>query len=135
MTDTIGNLVELHVSSANPDAARLIVEHFHAQGKLEVSSDGTGALLLRMGRLIGRVVDVQGRPVAGADVESRPMFDAGLVGGTGHITDADGRFEIGTVVPGRWRVFVIHEGNERGSVEVVVPPGGVAEANIVLPPN
>jgi hypothetical protein len=131
-TDTIGNVVELNVSSANPNVARLIIEHYNAAEKLKVNSDGTGALLQPMGRLMGQVVDVQGRPVARVDVEYEPLFNAGAMAGTGHITDADGRFEIGAVVPGKWRVFVMVEGTEFGSVEVDVPPGAFATARVVL---
>jgi hypothetical protein len=131
-TDTIGNVVELNISSANPNAAQLIMEHYNAEGKLKVVSDGTGALLQPMGRLSGHVLDPQGRPVAGVDVEYSPLFNAGAIAGTGHVTDADGRFEIGPVVPGRWRVYVMMEGIEFGSVEVDVAPGGAVSARVVL---
>jgi hypothetical protein len=61
--DVIANRVELEVSSSRPDAAALVSAHYPvAPGMLIVTSDGTGAVLIRAGTVRGRVVDVLGQP-------------------------------------------------------------------------
>ncbi|MEW5990337.1 MAG: hypothetical protein AB1736_03195 [Chloroflexota bacterium] len=61
--DVLKNLVEVDVSSANPDAARLILEHYDVvPGMVQVISDGTGAALIPGGTIRGRVVDWLGQP-------------------------------------------------------------------------
>jgi len=130
--DTINNVLVVKVSSANPRAAALIVDHFGAAGRMRVESDRTGVLLKPQGHLSGRVVDKARKPIRGADIEYTPLFDAGAIAGVGHVTGPDGRFDIGQVPPGRWRVEVWENGAPIASAEVDVPSGGRAEAVIVM---
>jgi hypothetical protein len=61
--DIIANRVALDVSSTRPDAVALVAAHYPAApGMLIVTSDGTGAALIREGTVRGRVVDALGRP-------------------------------------------------------------------------
>jgi hypothetical protein len=52
--DVVHNIAELTISSPVPDAGQRIVDHFGAEGKLRVISDGTGILLLPTGRILGQ---------------------------------------------------------------------------------
>jgi hypothetical protein len=61
--DVIANHVEVDISSANANAAALIVAHYAAPaGIIAVMSDGTGAALLPWGTVRGRVLDSHGQP-------------------------------------------------------------------------
>lgn len=61
--DVIGNRLEIDVSSADPNAAALVIAHYPAPlGMLFVKSDGTGAALIRFGTVRGRALDVDGQP-------------------------------------------------------------------------
>ena len=82
--DVMLNRLAIQISSANPQAEELVLEHFGWDREIAVvESDGTGALLLPRGRLVVRAVDGDGNPVMGlacvaeSDVagahESRPL--------------------------------------------------------------
>lgn len=129
---TMDNIVVVEISSADPAAPAKVMDHFGGQGKMRVDSDGTGVLLKPQGHLSGRVVDKAGKPVEGADIEYSPLFDAGAIAGVGHVTGPDGRFDIGQVPAGRWRVEVWANGGPIASAEVNVPPGGRGEAMIIM---
>jgi hypothetical protein len=61
--DTIGNVVEVSISSANPAASDMIVAHYGMPpGMIVVDSDGTGAALLPWGTVKGLVVTKNGKP-------------------------------------------------------------------------
>lgn len=93
--DIRANVVQLHVSSARPDAAERIALHYGAGDILVVTSDGTGVASLPTGDLGGIVVDVLGRPVDGLDVEVvGDIPGSGPAGDRGIQTDQDGEFRI-----------------------------------------
>lgn len=72
--DVEANVVDVSVSSAVPDAAELIVGHYGAPaGMIRVDSDGTGAVLLPGGTVVGRVLLADGRPPGPNDL----MLDSG----------------------------------------------------------
>ena len=126
------NIVVVTISSADRGAPARVIDHFNGQGRMRVESDGTGVMLRPMGRLSGRVVDKSGKPIAGAEVEYEPLFQMAAIAGVGHVTGPDGRFDIGQVPPGRWRVSVWADGAVIASAEVVVASGGKATVDIVM---
>jgi hypothetical protein len=61
------NAVLIRISSAQPAATRMILEHYAVEPTMiVVESDGTGVVLLPSGTVRGRVVDASGKPVRGA---------------------------------------------------------------------
>ena len=73
------NVVQIEISSANPDAPRLIVEHYAEKlgiptEMLDVVSDGTGVKLLPFGWVKGVVVQADG---------SEPGYNDLMVDGRG----------------------------------------------------
>jgi len=72
-------------------------------GKLSVD------LLLNLGiRLEGRVLDSDGRPVPGATVAARPTGDATLRNVPQTVSDAEGRYSLTGLEPGRYSVYAIY---------------------------
>jgi hypothetical protein len=135
-TDIIANQVELTISSAVPDAAQRIIAQFGAEeGQLRVVSDGTGLLLLPVGRVEGRItappgVDVQMlSPQYEADVDIGPRDAVGIG------VRPDGTFTIEDLPPTTYRIYVLElldAGNrEVASADVVVPPGAAASVDLV----
>jgi hypothetical protein len=89
------NILELDISSANPDAPRAIVRHFNAQKKLRVVSDGTGAALMPTGHLRGQAIDRRGRPVVDLGVKVVGDIKGASDGGEiGHGTGDRGEFSF-----------------------------------------
>ncbi|MBA3779227.1 MAG: hypothetical protein H0X16_08020 [Chloroflexi bacterium] len=74
--DTERNLANIKISSKNPHAGAAIIEHFGAEGRMYVESDGTGFYTLPLGTLLVKTVDRLGRPVVGMDLE--PDSDVSL---------------------------------------------------------
>jgi hypothetical protein len=71
--DIRANRVVAAVSSPNPNAPEIVLAHFGwGENLLQISSDGTGALLLPRGTLVVTVVDQAGRPVAGLRCAAYP---------------------------------------------------------------
>lgn len=146
--DLAANVMEIEISSANPDAPRLIVEHYVARlgvpsGMLRVISDGTGVALMPRGTVRGTVVLADGS----APGENDLMIDGdgdgpGTCGGgdIGYGVAADGGFEIPCTVGG-WTIKVLAGGPDSGGwrtvgrTHVVVPADGIAKARIVLAPG
>lgn len=143
--DIDDNVVDIDISSANPDAGDLIVAHFAApHGMIRVISDGTGAHLLPTGTVVGRVLMADGRPPGMNDL----MLDAGSPndppgwcggGDIGYGVDEDGRIEFPCKVGRRTilvKDWVPDEHVERpfvASLIVQVPAGGEVEVEIRLP--
>jgi hypothetical protein len=143
--DIMANVAELSISSANPDAARLIAAHYGVPADaLRVVSDGTGILLRERGTVHGvvrlpdgsapgdRMWDLRwapDRPVGSGDCGSEVGFGIG----------GDGTFEL-PCAPGGWTLTVhaFVEGQDGsvpiGSSHVVVPEGGDVDVTIVADP-
>ena len=133
--DTVENRVVLSVSSANPDAGRLIRDRLSVdEDMLEVESDGTGIALLERGTIKGRVLDAKGKPVPGVAVSPRSPLTTWCGGEVGHETDADGRFVLECCTPTTWTIQVFRDFQDiLASVDVVLGPGATAEVVIRLP--
>ncbi|HYO44500.1 MAG TPA: hypothetical protein VES19_14980, partial [Candidatus Limnocylindrales bacterium] len=148
--DTVRNVVTIDISSANPDALRLIAERLAADlgvpvEMLEVTSDGTGVALLPYGTVKGVVVLAGGaKPGANSlTVDGRAETIGSCGGGDmGYGVGEDGRFEIpcrvgtytleitgpgpggdGGVVVGRARVVV--RADRVSVVRIRLVPGAV----------
>jgi hypothetical protein len=143
--DIAANVVNIDISSANPEAADLIVAHYAAPaGMLRVVTDGTGAHLLPSGTVVGRVLRADGRPPGPNDL----MLDAGSPddppgwcggGDIGYGVGEDGRIEfpckVGrrTILVKDWVPDAHAEHPVVASLVVQVPAGGEVEVEIRLP--
>jgi hypothetical protein len=141
--DTRANVVDFEISSASRDAADRIIAHYDAPtGMIRVESDGTGAVLLPSGTVVGRVLLATGRPLGPNDL----MLDAGSPddppgwcggGDIGYGVREDGRFDF-PCKAGR-RTILIKDWTSDGehpvvaSVVVDVPANGEVEVDIQLP--
>lgn len=134
--DIIGNIAELSISSAVPDAAERIAVHFDAREKLRVDSDGTGILLQRTGRILGRIVAPPGTDF----LSLMPNYEADIdIGGRDSIgipIAPDGTFVIDRLPPATYTVIILEllaNGNRPvGSAKVVLPPGAAVRVDITL---
>lgn len=129
--DPITGTITIEVSTERTDAADVLVARYGEAVRVTVL-DPTGAYLKPPGTIEGRVVDPNGRPIAGAAINRRPLFADILLDTIGIGSEADGRFRLERTLPGHWRIGAEQEGFEPASVEVDVPPGGVATIEIVL---
>jgi hypothetical protein len=59
--DISENVISVDISSAEPDAAAIIADHFDLGDRLRIVSDGTGAALIPYGTVVGRVRTADGR--------------------------------------------------------------------------
>ena len=140
--DEVRNVLRVDISSANPDAETMIRHHFGLGSQLEVTSDGTGAALLPVGRVRGRTVMADGGPpgeeAGRLNVTYRTDVPGWCGGGDiGFVVAPDGSFEIPckagrrTIVieaamPDEWVVV--------GAVEVDVPADRAIEIVVTLDP-
>jgi hypothetical protein len=96
----MANRVEVEVSSANPNTAAIVLEHYAAPvGMLVVESDGTGAALVPEGLVKGRVLDSLGKPPGPALASELTIAwtsdgRGDCSAGAGHGVGANGRFEL-----------------------------------------
>jgi hypothetical protein len=143
--DISDNVVDIDISSVNPEAADLIVAHYAAPaGMLRVISDGTGAHLLPSGTVVGRVLMADGSPPGMNDL----MLDAGSPddppgwcggGDIGYGVGEDGGIEfpckVGrrTILVKDWVPDAHAEHPVVASLVVEVPGGGEVEVEIRLP--
>lgn len=141
--DIIDNVVTVDISSANPDAAAIIVAHYAAPpGMIRVQSDGTGAALLPWGTVKGRVVLRNGNVPAGP-FELHLFGEAGPDPGTcgggdiGYGVLPDGTFEYACQV-GRREIQIWDLGAGKdphpivGRAIVLVPEDDVVFVEIVI---
>ena len=127
--DIRANVVSVDISSANPDAPRLIVEHYVATlgipaEMLRVTSDGTGVALMPIGWVKGTVVLADGsKPGAnGLMVDGRRAAPGHCGGGDiGYGVREDGGFEIPCTI-GAWTI-VIEASDPAGEGWVIVGQG------------
>ena len=141
--DVRSSIVELEISSANPDARRRILEHYGVTADiLVITSDGTGIALLPQSWVEGVVVTAGGEPPGeqDLDVEGR-MEGVGRCGGgdIGYGVAPDGRFRI-PCTPGDWTIEIrAHDGMGHswvvGRGKVTVRPDRAATVRIVLYPD
>jgi len=141
--DVIENVVDVEVSSAAPDAADRIIAHYDAPaGMIRVESDGTGAVLLPSGTVVGHVLLANGRPPGPNDL----MLDAGSPddppgwcggGDIGYGVMEDGTIEFPckagrrTILVNDWTSDYKHP--VVASVVVDIPADGQVEVEIRLP--
>jgi hypothetical protein len=140
--DGRSSIVELEISSANPDAPRRILEHYGVTADiLAITSDGTGIALLPQSWVEGVVVTAEGEPpgVQDLDVEGR-IEGVGRCGGgdIGYGVAPDGGFRI-PCTPGDWTILVRADDGLGhswvvGRGEVTVEAGRMATVRIVLYP-
>jgi hypothetical protein len=137
--DTIRNVAVLSVSSANPRAVELIEAHLHLGDALEVRSDGTGAVFIPWGEVVGRVRTLAGKVPSPADYSLRwhgtgPGDCGGGDVGYG-ISSDDGAFTL-PCQAGTWTIEVTVPGDEGwrsiGHGTVDVSANGSAKLDIVL---
>lgn len=137
------NVVSVDISSANPNAAAIIVGHYGAPaGMIRVQSDGTGAALLPWGKVTGRVLTADGRAPGLNNLalsNGSPQDPPGSCGGgdIGYGVGPEGSIEFpcqagrrtiqvqASIADGEWRTVA--------SVVVDVPAGGTVVVEIRLP--
>jgi len=114
--DDINDQVQIDVSSANPDAAAIVLAHYTAEfglppGMLTVESDGNGAALRPWGTVRLTVLGPDGKPVHVANdlyVEwagDLPNLSCG-VGDVGYGVSSDGTPTELPCQAGRWRISI-----------------------------
>lgn len=133
-TDPVTGTIPVEVSTERTDAADVLVARYGEAVRVTVL-DPTGAYLEPPGTIEGRVIDSNGRPVAGAAIDRRPLFADIALPASGIGSQADGRFRLERMLPGRWRIGAEREGFEPASVEIDLPAGGVVTIEIVLRPT
>jgi hypothetical protein len=80
-------------------------------------------------QVIGRVLDPQGRSVAGATVRLQAgASDAALVS-----TDGEGQFRIDAISPGLYRLTAEAPGFQSSTQDVTIRDGGVEQLDVTLP--
>jgi hypothetical protein len=125
--------VVVEVSTERGDAQPMLAARYGPFVEVRVL-DSTGAYLKPRGEIRGQVVDRDGDGVQ-ANVGSEPLFAKDLpmdsVGPPE--TETDGTFVLDDMLPGRWRITAIG-GFDDVSVDVDVPPGGVATVQLVVDP-
>jgi hypothetical protein len=132
--DQAAGVVDIGVSTERGDVQGLITGRYGPAVRVTVL-DPTGAFLKPRGTIVGRLVDAGGRGIQGA-VGSEPQFADIPMDSIGPPeTNPDGTFRLENQLPGRWRLTGFAEGYAESSVEVDVPPGGLATVEIVLRPS
>lgn len=134
--DVIDNIAELTISSPVADAGQRIVEHFGAEGKLRVISDGTGILLLPTGRILGHIIAPAGTDMGLLSPQYEADVDIGPREAIGIPVAQNGTFVIDRLPPATYTVTILElaeNGNVVvGSARVVLPPGAAVPVEIRL---
>ncbi|MHB8892650.1 MAG: hypothetical protein ACYC65_11470 [Candidatus Limnocylindrales bacterium] len=130
------NRIELGVSSANPDAATLVVRGYGSPEWLHVSSDGTGQRLVGTGVAVVTVRSSNGAPVSGLRCVLVPDWGGeAIVPSTGGTTDASGVCRMSLPVTGYW---IRIERGPLGAAQILalgrisVRTGATGQARIVV---
>jgi len=131
--DTEASRVEVGVSTERGDAQGLMTALYGPTVVVRVI-DPSGAFLKPRGVLTGRVTDGAGRGVA-ASLGTEPLFGDIPMDSMARQTAPDGTFRLDGQLAGPWRVTAFADGFAPASVEVEVPPGGVATVELVLVPE
>jgi hypothetical protein len=132
--DVMAGVLDIQISSANPSAAAMIVDHFGLpEDGVRVTSDGTGAALLPSGTVKGVVVMPNGKPPGKAAYEwlvDGRGGDPGWCGGgdIGFGVAEDGHFEIPCKV-GRRTIVILSSASNDGDWVVI------GQADVVVPAN
>ena len=132
-TDELAGKLIVEVSTERGDAQPLLAARFGPNVEVKVT-DPTGSYLPPSGEIRGHVLDRNGDGVQ-ANIGSEPLFAKDLprdsIGPPE--TEPDGTFVLDDMLPGRWRITALG-GFDDVSVEVDVPPGGVATVELVVDP-
>ncbi len=106
--DIIASQVVIGISSANPDAERIVAEHYGLGDRLRVESDGTGRALIPWGTVKGRVIGISGREAWQLNLRWTSEDSVGECGGgdMGFGVSDRGRFELPCQV-GTWTISVV----------------------------
>lgn len=106
--DIIASQVVIGISSANPDADRIVAEHYGLGDRLRVESDGTGRALIPWGTVKGRVMGISGREAWQLNLRWTSEDSVGECGGgdMGFGISDEGRFELPCQV-GTWTISVV----------------------------
>jgi hypothetical protein len=134
--DVIENIAEVTISSAVPDAGQRIVEHFGAEGRLRVISDGTGLLLEPTGRILGHITALAGTDMTQLSPQYEADVDIGPRDAIGIPVAHDGTFVLDRLPPATYTVTILEladNGNTVvGTATVVLPPGAAVPVEIRL---
>jgi hypothetical protein len=139
--DVPGNRVAVLVADADPHAVdALLRKQFATDDRVEVTDGGESLELLPRGSLEGRVIDANGNPLVGLDIQA--IGDVGAAepdGGVGYSTRPDGTFQIPSLAAMGWEVRAVdlmrgETGLVIGSARVVVRPRETAFVQIVAAP-
>lgn len=133
------NLVELRLRAQGEDIASDVINHFEGQGMLDIEIQGVPLGSVPKGALRGIVLDAQGRPVAGVDIEAVSL-QPGVVFHTGDIalgTRDDGSFLIPEMPAVEYEIRVTRLVGDGqfvllGKARVDVVAGGVTSVRINL---
>ena len=132
--DIVANIAELTISSAAPDAAQRIIEHFAAGERLRVISDGTGVLLQPTGRILGRILGPPGTDFSSLSPQYEADIDIGPRDAVGIPVAPDGTFTIDRLPPATYTISILElrdAGNVTvGRATVVLPPGAAVAVEI-----
>jgi len=125
------NLVKVEISSANAKAATEIADHYNAQDRIYVVSDGLGTHLLPTGTLVVRAVDARGRPLAGLIVLLEGDVSGSGIGDVGLGTGRDGEWR-GDVISIGYTVKLNENGQDIAKGHVIVIPHQVTTITLVV---
>ncbi len=139
------NLVRVEISSADPQAADEIIQHYGGAGMMIVQSDGTGVAAWPQGAVRGKVVDAAGNGLAGLDIALRPDIEGAGPSEIGVSTRGDGTFDIPETTATGYTLEVLSpfgpggqtlEGPDRivvASIRVIVPAGETVDVVARVP--
>jgi hypothetical protein len=130
------NQVDLHVSSADPQAVAKIQARYDPSGEmLNVISDGTGVTMLPRGTLRVFAIDQHGRPAGGLEFELVPDIPGAGYDGNVRETGADGGFELDEITATGYEVRLYRRYDAAGNYLEFVDRILVGSARAVVGPD